>query len=78
MYISAEQAKLYTGPVGRQAFTELGFDSLCYIKMIKDQFTGQDAAVLYSGIGIVITAVANADTAEGLALQHGMEVMNLH
>lgn len=78
MYIGAEQAKLYSGTVGQQAFAELGFDSLGYIKMIKDELTGQTAAALYSGIGILVTVAANADTVEGLAMQHNIELLSVH
>lgn len=78
MYISAEEAKQYTGTVGQQAFIELGFDSLCYVKMIKDANTGQTAAVLYSGLGIPVTAAATRDAAEGVAIQNGMEMLSLH
>lgn len=78
MYISAEQAKLYTGTIGQQAFSEFGFDSICYIKMIKDHTTGQTAAVLYSGLGIPVTAATTSEAAEGVALQHGMELFSLH
>lgn len=78
MYIGAEQAKLYSGDVGQQAFAELGFDSLGYIKVIKDDATGQTAAALYSGIGILVTVAANADTVEGLAMQHNIELLSVH
>jgi len=78
MYIGSEQAKLYSGDVGQQAFAELGFDSLGYIKMLKDDATGQTAAALYSGIGILVTVTQTADMAEGLALQHDIEVLSIH
>lgn len=78
MYISAEQAQQYSGAAGQQAFVELGFDSLCYIKMLRDEATGQTAAVLYSGLGIPISGDASRDVMEGLALQHGLELLSLH
>lgn len=78
MYISAEQAKQYTGTVGEQAFIELGFDSLCYVKMLTDQSTGQTAAVIYSGLGIPISGAATHDAAVGLAMQSGWEILSLH
>lgn len=78
MYIGAEQAKLYSGTVGQQAFAELGFDSLGYIKVLRDEITGQTAAALYSGVGILVTVTPTADAAEGLALQHNIEVLSVH
>lgn len=78
MYISAEQAKHYSGEAGQQAFIELGYDSLCYVKMIADHQTGQTAAMLYSGLGVPITGAPTADAVLGMAMQHGMEVMSVH
>jgi hypothetical protein len=78
MYINTEQAKLYSGTVGQQAFAELGFDSLGYIKMIKDDITETTAAVLYSAIGMMITVAPNIETVQGLALQHNIELLSVH
>lgn len=78
MYISTENAQQYTGTVGEKAFIELGFDSLCYIKPLVDHTTGQTAAALYSGMGLMVTAVATQEMAEGMAIQHGMELLSLH
>ena len=78
MIISAEQAQVYTGTEGQQAFIELGFDSMGYIRTITDQATGSTAVVLYSGLGLPVSYFATADEANAWAMQSGIEILSLH
>ena len=78
MILSVEQAQAYTGETGQQAFVELGFDSMFYLKQIKDPVTEQTASVLYSGLGVAAAYFRTHDEALGSAVQNGLEVYSLH
>ena len=78
MIISAEQARAFSGIEGQQAFIELGFDSMGYIRIITDQNTGSTAAVLYGGLGLPVSFCRNADEAAGHAMQNDIEIFSLH
>lgn len=78
MILSVEQAQAYTGETGQQAFVELGFDSMFYLKQIKDPTTGQTATVLYSGLGMAAAYYRTPEEALGTAMQNGLEVYSLH
>jgi hypothetical protein len=78
MIFSSEQAQPFIGADGVQAFVELGFDSLFYIKKAKDPVTEQEAFVLYSGLGMPAAYYLTLDEALGVAIQNGIEVQSLH